>query len=396
LYEQLLKYSILRRRQPLPKYRRFLFGQIDFDARLIGIVGARGAGKTTLALQYLESLSAEEDELLYVSCDHPALAAPSLLEVADEASKYGVKTLVIDEIHKKENFAVDLKNIYDFLDIRVIFTGSSAIHLERSRTDLSRRALLYRLPELSFREYLELNTGERFRACPLEKILTEHIKLSSEILRRVKPLKHFGHYLEYGAYPYFAEGPASYPQRLLQILNETLRDDIATVYGVKLHHMSALQRVLEALCRSEPYEINYEKIAAAAEISRHTLKQYLYYLEEGSLTRRIGGEARGNRYIAKPDKLYLHNTNLFGILCPRPKPGTVRETFFAQSLGYAHELKYPPRGDFLIDGIHTVEVGGPDKGFAQLEDRSNAYVAADGIETGFGRKIPLWLFGFLY
>jgi len=396
MFAQLLKYSTLRRRQPLPSYRRFLFDRIDFDAKLIGIVGARGAGKTTLALQFLESLPLDPDEALYVSCDHPALAAPSLLEVAEEAAKYGIRTLVIDEIHKKENFATDLKNIYDFLDIQVLFTGSSAIHLERSRTDLSRRALLYRLPELSFREYLELVTGERFETLTLEKILDDHASLSADILRRVKPLKHFGPYLEYGAYPYFTEGESSYPQRLLQILNETLRDDIATVYGVKLHHIAALHRVLEALCRSEPYEINYEKIAAAAEISRHTLKQYLYYLEEGSLTRRIGGEARGNRYIAKPDKLYLHNTNLFSILCPEPKAGTLRETFFAQAVGYGHDLTYPDRGDFLVDGTYTFEVGGAKKGFAQLEDRADAFVAADGIEVGFGPKIPLWLFGFAY
>ena len=396
MISQLLKYSILRRRQPLPDYRRFLFGSIDPDARLIGIVGARGAGKTTLALQYLESLELEEDEALYLSCDHPALAGSTLLEVAEEASRYGVRALVIDEIHKKEHFATDLKNIYDFLDLRVLFTGSSAIHLERSQSDLSRRALLYHLPELSFREFLEIKTGEHFPAVTLDELLDGHIVQASRILRRVKPLKYFGDYLRYGAYPFFVEGESSYPQRLLQILNETLREDIAVVYGVKLPHIAALHRVLEALCRSEPYEINYEKIAAAAEISRQTLRQYLYYLEEGSLTRRIGGEARGNRYIAKPDKLYLHNTNLFEILCPDPKAGTRRETFFAQSVGYGYDLHYPRKGDFLISGKYTVEIGGAKKDFAQIRDLPEAFVAADGIETGFGNRIPLWLFGFLY
>ena len=396
MIEGLLKYSVLRRAQGVPEYRRFLFERIDLGARLIGIVGARGAGKTTLALQVLEALELPEDEALYVSCDHPMMASVTLFELAEEASKYGVKALVIDEIHKKEGFATDLKNIYDFLDLRVLFTGSSAIHLEQSRADLSRRALLYRLPELSFREYLELETGERLRPYGMEELLENHVAIASGLLKRLKPLKHFRHYLRYGAYPYFREGRESYPQRLVEIVNETLREDIAVIYGVRLHHIASLQRILEMLCRSEPYEIHYEKVAAAAEISRNTLKEYLYYLEEASLTRRIGGSARGNRYVAKPDKLYLHNTNLFEILCPDPKTGMLRETFFAMSAGYGHDLKYPPSGDFLVDDRWIVEIGGEGKGFAQLKTAADAYVAADGLEVGFGRKIPLWLFGMLY
>jgi predicted AAA+ superfamily ATPase len=396
MIEGLVRYSSLRRAQGVPEYKRFLLGRIDFDARLIGIIGARGAGKTTLALQYLESLDLAEDEALYVSCDHPLMASVTLFELAEEAAKYGVKLLVIDEIHKKEGFGTDLKNIYDFLEIQVVFTGSSAIHLEQSRADLSRRALLYRLPELSFREYLELETKERFRPYSLEEILTEHVAIASQLLKRLKPMKYFRRYLEYGAYPYFLEGRESYPQRLVEIVNETLREDIAVIYGVKLHHIAALQRILEILCRSEPYEIHYEKVAAAAEISKNTLKEYLYYLEEASLTRRIGGSARGNRYVAKPDKLYLHNTNLFEILCPELKKGTLRETFFAMSLGYEHDLKYPAFGDFLVDGTFLFEIGGEKKGFGQLKEASDAYVAADGLEVGFGSKIPLWLFGFLY
>jgi len=289
-----------------------------------------------------------------------------------------------------------LKNIYDFLEIQVLFTGSSAIHLEQSRVDLSRRALLYRLPELSFREYLELESGERFGVRSLEEILRDHVSIASELLRRLKPIPFFKNYLRYGAYPYFTEGVGSYPQRLVEIVRETLRDDIALIYNVKFQHIDALQKILETLCRSEPFEIHYEKVAAAAEISKNTLKQYLYYLEEASLTRRIGGSARGMRYVAKPDKIYLHNTNLFEILCPDPSRGTLRETFFALSLGYRHTLGYPAAGDFSVDDRYTFEVEGGEKGFKQIEKLPDAYIAADNIEVGYGRKIPLWLFGFLY
>jgi predicted AAA+ superfamily ATPase len=393
---ELVKYSVLRRSRGVPDYRRFLFDRIDFNAKLIGIIGARGAGKTTLVLQYLESLGLSSEEALYISCDHPLVGAHTLFEIAEEAAKHGVKTLVIDEIHKKENFSVDLKNIYDFFDIQILFTGSSAIHLEQSRTDLSRRALLYRLPELSFREYVELTSGERFPSRKLEEILHDHVAIAEEILHRLKPIPLFKKYLKHGAYPYFTEGIESYPQRLVEIVRETLRDDIALLYNVKLQHITALQKILEILCQSEPFEIHYEKVAAAAEISKNTLKQYLYYLEEASLTRRIGGKARGARYIAKPDKLYLHNTNLFEILCSNASPGTLRETFFAMALGYRHRLSYPPKGDFFVDERFVFEIGGEKKGFKQIETLSDAYIAADNIEVGYGKKIPLWLFGFLY
>ncbi|HIP27178.1 MAG TPA: ATP-binding protein [Flavobacteriaceae bacterium] len=395
MIEQLIKYSTAKLAQALPSYRRFLFAKIDFNAKLIGIIGARGTGKTTLGLQYLKQLSLASDQFLYISCDHPLIASKTLLEIAEEFSQYGGKVLMIDEIHKKENFCIELKNIYDFIDIQIIFTGSSAIHLENCQSDLSRRALIYRLPELSLREFIELKTEHRFDAVSLEDILNNHLDISSKILEKIKPLKYYTQYIKSGAYPIFLEGEESYLQRLVEIINETLTSDIATIYNVPMNNISSLHKLLEVICRSEPYEINYEKISTVTGISKNTLKQYLHYLEQANLLRTVGGMARGNTYIAKPDKIYLHNTNLMSVLCNNSTIGTQRETFFVSQVKYNHTLHYPKQGDFQVDEKYLFEIGGANKSFKQIKDLEHSFVVKDKIETGFKNSIPLWLFGFL-
>jgi len=400
MIEQLIKYSTIKLSQELPEYKRFLFDTIDFNAKLIGLIGSRGAGKTTLVLQYLQTLKQNKklsgDEYLYVSCDHPLMASKTLFEIAEDFSAYGGKVLIIDEIHKKENFCVELKNIYDFFDIQVIFTGSSAISLEQCQSDLSRRALVYRLPVLSLREYIELHSDERFSSYTLDDILHNHLDISSHILSKIKPLKYYKEYLKSGAYPFVLEGSSSYHQRLVEIVNETLTFDLATIYKVPLANIVSLKKLLEVICRSKPYEINYESISKHIGISKNTLKQYLVYLNEANLINSIGGISRGNSYIEKPSKIYLHNTNLFEILCANTEVGTIRETFFASQLQYEHTLHYPKSGDFTIDENYIVEIGGKNKGFDQIKDIKNSFVVADDIEVGYKNKIPLYLFGFLY
>jgi len=348
MIEQLIKYSTIRLAQKLPVYKRFLFDKINFNTKLVGLIGARGAGKSTLVLQYLQSLNIPKDQFLYISCDHPLIASKTLFEIAEEFSAYDGKVLVIDEIHKKENFCIELKNIYDFFDVQVIFTGSSAISLEQCQSDLSRRALIYRLPVLSLREYIELNTEERFDSYSLDELLSSHIDISAEILSKIKPLKYFKEYQKYGAYPFVFEDSTSYHQRLVEIVKETLNYDIATIYNVPLGNITSLYKLLEVICRSNPYEINYEKLSNNIGISKNTLKQYLVYLNESNLLNSIGGISRGNTYIKKPEKLYLNNTNLFEILCDKNEIGTIRETFVASQVGYSHTLHYPKNGIFLI------------------------------------------------
>ena len=396
MIDQLIKYSTLRISQKLPEYKRFLFNTIDFDAKLIGLIGARGTGKSTMALQYLKTLEIAADQYLYISCDHPLVASQTLFEIAEEFSAYGGKVLVIDEIHKKENFCIELKNIYDFFDLQVIFTGSCAISLQSCQSDLSRRALLYKLPVLSLREYIELHSNERFNAYSLNDILTNHLSISADILSKIKPLKYFKTYQKSGAYPFVLEGSVSYHQRLIEIVKETLNYDIATIYNIPLSNITTLYKLLEVICRSKPYEITYEKLSADIGISKNTLKHYLLYLHKANLLNIIGGIARGNVYIKKPEKLYLNNTNLFEILCDKKESGTVRETFFCSQVGYRHTLHYPKKGDFSIDEKYFVEIGGKNKSFSQIKNIENSFVIADEIEIGFKNKVPLWLFGFLY
>ena len=396
LIAQLLKYSTLKLSYELPKYKRFLYDHINFNAKLIGLIGARGAGKTTLVLQYLKKLNLNPDEFLYISCEHPIVASHTLFEIAEEFAKYGGKVLVIDEIHKKKDFCIELKNIYDFFELQVVFTGSSAISLENCQSDLSRRAIVYRLPILSLREFIELKTNRKFLSYDLEEIFENHFEIASDILQEIKPLKYYNEYLSYGAYPFFLQEESLYHQRLVEIVSETLTYDIATIYNVPYEKTVYLNKLLETLCRSKPYEINYEALSKTIGIAKNTLKQYLLYLYKGNLINSIDGISRGNSFIKKPSKIYLNNTNLFEILCENKETGTIRETFFTSMLKIKHKLHYPKVGDFLIDEKYIVEVGGAKKSFNQIKDIKNSYVVADGIEIGFKNKIPLWLFGFLY
>ena len=241
-----------------------------------------------------------------------------------------------------------------------------------------------------------MKTGHAFPNWTLTQLLENHEQITLEITAQIKPLPLFRAYLSCGAYPYFLEGEASYPLRLAEIVRLTLREDLSAIYGVEADKIEALYKLLQVLCASKPFQINYERIAAATGLARNTLKKYLYYLEDLSLLRRIGGKVRGDSYIAKPDKLYLHNPNLFQILCPEADQGSIRESFFAMISQHGHHLAHPPKGDFLIDSTWIFEIGGAKKNRRQIHDLSNAFVAADDIELGYRRTVPLWLFGFLY
>jgi predicted AAA+ superfamily ATPase len=255
---------------------------------------------------------------------------------------------------------------------------------------------VYRLPILSLREFLELKLETHFDSFELNDLLTNHLNISADIISKIKPLKYYDEYIRYGAYPFFLEGKSSYFQRLVEIINETLTFDIATIYKVPFTNIDALKRLLEVICRSHPYEINYEAISKIAGISKNTLKQYIVYLNKANLISSIGGVVRGNSYIKKPDKLYLNNTNLFEVLCDNREIGTIRETFFNSQLRFKHKLYYPKAGDFLVDEKYIFEIGGKNKSFKQIRGIENSFVVSDDIEIGFGNKIPLWLFGFLY
>lgn len=391
---QLLSNQILA--QKTPEYRRFLFDKIDFNERLIGILGARGVGKTTILLQYLHQIH-QEKKTLYIMADHPAVVELGLFAIADEFQKKGGEVLIIDEIHKIKNFEIDLKLIYDsFFSLHLLFTGSNAVAIDNAKADLSRRAVIHRLPVLSFREFLELETRERFDALSLEEILLEHTVRATSIVSRVKPFAYFESYLKYGAYPFYTVGKNSYLQKLLSASMQILETDLPMIYAIDHEKINALKKMMVMLCQSEPYDINISKLCGAVELNQRTLYKYLGILQAAGLIRILGARSSGVSIISKPEKLYLDNTNLFSIFCDTPKLGTVRETFFASSVAYGHTINYPKSGDFILDETYTFEIGGRDKSFRQLKDTKHGYVAADDIEIGTDHKIPLWLFGFLY
>ncbi len=382
--------------QKVPVYKRFLYKKIDFSERFIGIIGARGAGKTTILLQYLKEQT-DSRETLYIIGDHPMVASEGLFAIADAFQKVGGKVLIIDEIHKVKDFEIDLKLIYDsFFELQVIFTGSSAVAIDHAKADLSRRAVMHILPVLSFREFIELETKEQFDAYSLEDILENHTIIAIDILSKVKPLAYFDTYLKRGAYPFYKNGEESYIQKLLAATMQVLSSDLPAIYAIEHDKINALKKMMIMLCKSEPFDINISKLCGAVELNQKTLYKYLGILQAAGLIRILGAKSSGVSIISKPEKLYLDNTNLFTIFCDKPKEGTKRETFFASALSYNHSLNYPKYGDFIINDTYTFEVGGRGKTNRQIKAVKESFIVSDNIEIGTLNKIPLWLFGFLY
>ena len=395
MIEPLLLLSAQIQSQKLPDYQRFLYEKIDFKQRLIGIMGARGAGKTTLLLQYLKANNS--NHTLYIIADHPLVGEHGLFNIADAFQKIGGQLLIIDEIHKSKDFEIELKLIYDsFFDLKVIFTGSSAAAINHAKADLSRRSMIYHLPVLSFREFLELETGQQFDVVSLDSILKEHTKHASDIVGKIKPLAYLPAYIDHGAYPFYIEAGETYLPRLLSASMQVLETDIPALYPLDYDKVNALKKLMVMLCQSEPFDLNISKLCGAVGLNQKTVYKYLGLLQAAGLLRILGAKASGITIISKPEKLYLDNTNLFSVFCGESKAGTRRETFFASMLSYQHTLNYPKGGDFMVDERYIFEVGGRSKSNKQIKHLDEAWIVSDDLEIGTGRKIPLWLFGFLY
>jgi len=376
-------------------FRRFLYDEIDFSAQVIGIVGGRGSGKTTLMHQYAKSSKYKPSQILYISCDHPSIINENIYEIADDFYAHGGKLLLLDEIHKVKDFPSHLKAIYDFTDLQVIFSGSSAMSIRHEIADLSRRALVYDLPILSFREFLALKNIVHLKSYSLEEILRSHEDIVIEIISKIKPLEYFGDYLEYGAYPFFKEGINSYSDRLLEVVHTTIDSDLASIFSINYEKLDALKKVLYMLCSTTPYEVNKSKLSNGVGISWSTLAKYLEYMQKGSLLHIVRG-SKGHKTLHTPNKILLNNPNLFSVLCAKADIGAIRESFIVSQLLPSHQVHYHHQGDFLIDELYTIEVGGRSKDIKQIKGLKEAYLAIDDIESGYDNAIPLWLFGFLY
>jgi len=378
---------------------RSFIHDVNWNARLIGIKGARGVGKTTLLLQYMKlNYSANLEESLYVSLDSFGFKEKTLVGLADEFVRNGGKYLFLDEVHKYTNWAQELKNIYDdHAELKVVFTGSSLLEILNSRADLSRRAIVYHMQGLSFREYLEFETGEKFDKITLEDILKNHLKIASSITSKVKPFRYFERYLKQGYYPFYKEEPDLYEQRIEEIINMMLEIELPLLRGVDIGLVPKIKQLLSIISESVPFIPNVAALSQKMGTHRTTLMTYLHYLEEVGLTINLQKEAKGSVKLQKPAKIYLENTNLMFALSPsNANIGNAIETFFANQLGYKNKLSYHEKTDFLVNNKYAFEIGGKDKSKKQLEGLEKAFIAADAIELGYQNKIPLWLFGFLY
>ncbi|MDQ1339007.1 MAG: uncharacterized protein QG567_156 [Campylobacterota bacterium] len=398
LLENAKRLYALKANQQLPSYKRYIFdGLQNSTAKITAVYGSRGIGKTTTLMQILQSSPLPFSSKLYISCDHAMFYGVSLFDFVDEFSKRGGELICIDEVHEAANFEKELKSIYDFLSVKVYFTGSSALHL--TSPDFARRYSMYHLYPLSFKEYLELEHNILLQTYKLEEILDNHENIANEILQSLKNkkiLKYFDEFLKVGAYPFYFEDRSKYVDRIIETINTILHTDLSKLFSIQPDKIDTLKKLLLTICVSKPLEFSIESLARTVGITKSTLYKYIEYLDDAELVKQITHEGKRFANIRKSDKLYLANTNLFEALCVNHDKGTLRETFFASQVGGFHKLHYLDKGDFLVDEKYTVEVGGKDKRFAQIKDMPNSFVVADDIEVGFGKKIPLWLFGFLY
>jgi len=378
------------------EYKRYFHKTINLNKKLVGIVGARGVGKTTYLLQYLKELDLPFNQKLYISAD--TISIPSLFEVALSFSKEEGKVLVIDEIHKYKNFEIELKKIYDMLDIRVIFSGSSALKIDNAKADLSRRARIYDVYGMSFREFIELKKGITLPSYSLDEILNNHINIAYELLQKFNLTLLFREYLKNGYYPFYFDDEEDYLIRLNETINTVIEVDIPSIFPIDYSSVQNLKKLVRLICESHPFTPNIKELLSKMDMGDNYkgLYRFLEYLHRAKIVTILKPLSKGDSIFVKPEKIYLNNTNLHYAYCSDINIGTLREVFVVSMLWQNHKVEAAKKGDLYVDEKYIFEVGGKKKRFKQIKDIPNSYVIADDLEIGSGNKIPLWLFGFLY
>ncbi|SHM63597.1 hypothetical protein SAMN04488057_102414 [Cyclobacterium lianum] len=378
---------------------RFLIHTINWEQRMLAIKGPRGTGKTTLMLQYIRyHLKQPREKVLYVTADHYWFYTHNLVETADEFYKNGGRFLFIDEVHKYPNWSRELKNIYDgYPDLRVVFSSSSALDIYRGEADLSRRVISYDLPGLSFREFLNLEANLEISAIPWNDLISRPNELARDIVNDIQPLPFFKQYLRHGYFPYFKESiPEELPVRLNQTINTVMETDLAFIQGYSHGTAFKIKKLLGVLAESVPFKPNISALARKLDVSRETVYAWFVHLEKARMLNLLLSKGKGISTLQKPEKVYLENTNLAFAMKTHPDLGAIRETFLLNQLINAKQsVTLPSSGDFYVSDMY-IEVGGKNKKASQVKTEAAFLVAADDIEIGFGTKVPLWLFGFLY
>lgn len=400
--EELYGYNDNTIRNVNSHYFRFLLNKIDWDQRLIAIKGSRGVGKTTLLLQYLKYVLKKSDEALYVTADHYWFYTHNLVQTADAFYKNGSRYLFIDEVHKYPNWATEIKNIYDgYPELKIVFTSSSILDIYKGEADLSRRVITYELPGLSFREYLTMNKFiKNIPPVSLASLQENHREYTEAVLKQIPhPLPLFRAYLKTGYFPFsVGEKQESTFKKLNQVINTIIETDLSMMEGFDTKTAFKIKRLLGVVAESVPFKPNVSALARKLDVSRDTVYHWLNLLERANLVNLLLAKGKGVSTLQKPDKLFLENTNWSHAFRQNPDLGNLRETFLlSQILNAAFEVRLPETGDFYIPSHDlTIEVGGKSKTEKQVKMENNYLIALDDTEMGRGKKIPLWLFGFLY
>lgn len=377
--------------------KRYAYDDIDWNIRLIGLRGARGVGKTTLLLQKILENDLERDKSLYLSLDSVWLDAKEIYLLAEYHVQHGGTRLVLDEVHYVKNWQQIIKNLYDdFRELKIAYTGSSLLRLKARQGDLSRRQIGYELPGLSFREFLKFEGVMDRQPLSLSEVLSGHVSIARDITKGVKILPLFERYFRSGYYPFYLEGVAKYEERIRQVVNQTLDSDWPSVEDVTAETIRKARKMLRILAAFPPQTPKMNRLYAELDTERQQGLKILYALERAGLLNLLASDFDAIDNLSSPEKIYCENTNLMYALTPDADIGTAREAFFLNQVANGHAVTYPKKGDFLVDDRWLFEIGGKGKTFKQIKDVPDSFVVNDGVEIGFGNKIPLWLFGFLY
>ena len=386
------------------KPNRYLYDTFELDERLLGLIGPRGVGKTTMLLQYIKNKIKDKSKVLYFSADSILFMEKTLYEFIDEKFEIdGIDTFFIDEIHKYPNWNQELKNIYDSCpDINIVFSGSSSMSLVKGHYDLSRRGGLYRLQTLSFREYLNLSLKLELKSYSFDEIINNHIDISVELSEIPQIMGHFKDFLKIGAYPYFLEGDKFYKEKLFNSIEKMIYEDIPSLYNLKTEKLYLFKKIITTMSVIPPGELNINKLARNVGCDSKTTEHYVNILSETSLVRKIYSDSQGAALMRRPEKIFLNDSNIYSAITEtigiNENLGIVREIFFVSSIeNSGGSIFYSKEGgDYRCNNI-VFEIGDPGKTKKQIKNiKGDAYLVKDNMSIGSKKEIPLYLFGFLY
>ena len=378
---------------------RELMKAINWEKQLVAIRGSRGVGKTTLMRQYVkQKYGVEAGEALYCVMDSMYFTNHTLLDLAERFHIMGGKHLFLDEVHRYPTWSREIKEIIDlYPDMKITFTGSSLIQILNADADLSRRVLSYTMEGLSFREFLLFYKGIHIPVYPLDDVLTRYDDICDEVNRRCRPQPLFEEYLKVGYFPFYDGNEEEYYSRIENVIDFIVNQELTLFCGIDTANTRKVKALIQFIADSVPYELNIAKLSARLELNKQTVLSYINNLDRAELLHLLYSDNNTITRLQKPDKIYLHDPNMFYALGYGEKIGTIRECFLVNQLSVNHTVEYGKnQGDFVIDGKTTIEVGGPDKSFEQVADIPDSFIFADRTEIPIGKKLPLWMAGLTY